>query len=98
MVNFHEGEHMDQMMDFDWTPDLGVFILIGLILLVTLIIILLYFLTHSQTSDVKKEQVEPVKRPKKTTQHSEKKLICPNCGNHIEDEDASYCTFCGAEI
>jgi uncharacterized membrane protein YvbJ len=93
-----EGNHMDHMMDFNWIPNIELFIVLAFIFFVAIIIILLYFLNYNGHSAVELKTELSINKLNEQLRNNDKKLFCPECGNEKKTRNDQYCSYCGTKI
>jgi len=93
--NFH-------MMDFEFSLNIWIFIIIGCSIFFTFLIILLYYLGSTTNSEKNSEIITIKSNQNKIESESdnnlEKELYCPSCGNEIDDRELIFCNYCGTRI
>lgn len=90
---------MDPMMNFKFTPNIWIFVIIGLVIFFGIIILLFYFLKNSykeRVGDVESKLTENTENSLKN--NAKKEGYCPNCGSEIEDPSTLFCSYCGTKL
>ncbi|TFF89039.1 MAG: zinc ribbon domain-containing protein [Promethearchaeota archaeon] len=90
------------MMDFEFSLNMWIFIIIGGSIFFIFLITLLYYLGSTTNSEENSKIITIKSNQKKIESQSsnnlEKKLYCPSCGNEIDDRSIIFCTYCGTRI